>query len=110
MSIEGNSDVSFQLKKIIDHLGFLEKKIDQILAQSSQKPTGFVASGNRPYRPSFGNSARPPFRPANRAPGGFRGGHDQGRPQGPHGTRSFHRRPTPHQASHRPAPHQAAAR
>ena len=73
-SNDGPQDVSSQLKRIMDQLGFLEKKIDTLLEQSQNRGNG---------RPSFGGGPRP-F--GNRGgfqgrPGGFRGNREGGPPR-----------------------------
>ena len=49
---EGNMDINSQLKKIADHLVYLEKKLDQLLGQSR----GGSSSGGG-YRPYGGGGA-----------------------------------------------------
>ncbi len=85
----GNSAVGDQLKKIADHLGYLEKKIDQILAQSQPRSGGF-----QPRRPG-GFAGRPNRGNYNSGPGGHSGsqnhsyGRGHGRPTGFHKKASF---------------------
>ena len=58
MTEENNTDVAAQLKRIADHLGFLEKKLDTLLEQSqNRKPFNQGFGGDRPnrgYRPNRG--------------------------------------------------------
>ena len=75
----GNSTVGDQLKKISDHLTYLEKKIDQILAQS-QSQSRPSSGGFQPRRPGgFGGR---PDRGGYSGGGGYRGNNSYGRPQG----------------------------
>ena len=54
---KGSEDVSEQLKKISDHLGFLEKKIDTLIEQSqNRRPGGFSRPSGGGH---FGNNRRP---------------------------------------------------
>lgn len=74
-SESGDMSVQGQLKKIADHLVFLEKKIDSIIEQSrNQQP-------RRPFGQRFGNSSgnyRPGPSAYNPRGGGNRYGNSQG--------------------------------
>lgn len=106
------STMSAQLKRIEDHLRFLEKKLDTLLEQSQSQ-------NRRPYNPGFGGGDRPNrgYRP-NRGPGGYpprHSGHSSGpnRYQGNRGPRpeqngnraehasqgSYQKKYTPHRGS-----------
>ena len=122
---DGNSvsgDVSSQLAKIIEHLSFLEKKLDSLLESSrgggrsfgggSSQNRGFrgrpgQGQGGGSYRPGpreVFNSSRP-SRPSNR-PGGGRGDHrGPRRPFNPNGNNRPSYRPDnrPDSGSSRPA-------
>jgi hypothetical protein len=70
----GGDDVMAMLQRMQAQLGYLEKKIDMLIAQ---KPGGFAPSGgDRPFRKPF----QKPFRPwdRDRAQGG-----GEGRPERP---------------------------
>ena len=73
-----DSQIPVQLKKGIDQLGFLEKKLDTLLDQSRRSGSG----GSRPF-----SSNRPPFRGPNRGPNrgpgnGYRGNRPEGSQHG----------------------------
>ena len=113
MSELSNTDVSAQLKKIEDHLGFLEKKLDTLLEQSQNRSKPFNAGfgGDRPnrgYRPNRGPGNYPP-RPAGQSSYGGASNRYQGN-RGPrpeqNGNRSEHsssghyqKKYTPHRGS-----------
>ena len=86
-------DTNQQLKKIADHLVFLEKKIDTLIEQSKNRPSFNRGFGNRP-----GQFQRPG--------GNFRGnsygnqGSQGQRPHGHHPRKSFQRPHSAHSASH----------
>ena len=92
-----DSQVPVQLKKIMDHLGFLEKKIDTLLEQSRQRPGFRPPFGNRNFSGSRGN-----YRPNNRE--GFsprHGGDPQGsRHEGHRPARPSHYSGRPFQKKH----------
>ena len=69
-----DSQLPLQLKKIMDHLGFLEKKIDTLLEQSRQRQGSRPPFGNRNF-----SGSRENYRPNNREGFGPRHG---GNPQG----------------------------
>ncbi len=73
------SDVAAQLQKIQTHLGFLEKKLDLLLAQQPQPRSGGFGGGG--HRPSGGGRGGD-FRPRRPFGGGrdFRGGRGGDRP------------------------------
>ena len=98
-----DSQLPLQLKKIIDQLGFLEKKIDTLLDQSKSRPG---------FRPSFGSGNfsgprsgfyghREGFG-APRSSGGFQSrrpeGHRPARP-GYYSGKPFQKKYTPHQGN-----------
>ena len=92
-----DSQIPVQLKKIMEHLKFLEKKLDTLLEQSKQRSDS---------RPSFGNrnfsGQRSGFRPNSSGYQGnrYEGGHRPAR-YGNSSGRPFQKRPS---SSH--APHQ----
>ncbi len=90
-----DSQIPVQLKKIMDHLNFLEKKIDMLLDQSRNRQGG--------SRPPFGNrnysGARGNYRPNNRGGFGQRHGGDN------QGNRYEGNRPHEGNRSHRPSGH-----
>lgn len=101
MATDNDEDlsVSGQLKKIIEHLGFLEKKLDSLLEQSGQRRMGQGRFGNQGFgrhgRSYHGGHAGSSDRPGHSGrPGGFHSkfsGHSHGRPS--HGPRrGFHKR------------------
>lgn len=109
-----DSQIPVQLKKIIDHLGFLEKKLDTLLEQSRHQGGGSrPAFGNRNFSGGRGGHYRPNNREGfgPRRPGSSdnRGNDDRGnryegnRPmrQGGHSGRPFHKKYVPH-TSHAP--------
>ena len=83
--VKNEADVSAQLKKIMDHLGFLEKKIDTLLEKSQdRKPysSGGYPTGNR----SYGGGG-------NYRPGGNREGNRESYGQRPYGSGRGDQRP-----------------
>ena len=64
------SHVPVQLKKIMDHLGFLEKKIDTLLEQSRGRSDSRPSFGNRNFSNHRGGGG---YRPNNSHRGGFGG-------------------------------------
>ncbi len=66
-------DSQSQLKRIIEQIGFLEKKLDTVLEELRNR------GGSRP---SFGGHSQGGPRPFNRDRGGFRGGNGRPRPEG----------------------------
>ena len=89
--LNSGTDVSAQLKKIVDHLVFLEKKIDTLLAQSQGQPP-FKSQGFGPR-----GYAQNRYRHETRSPYGQR---NYG-PQGSHGTRTAHyKKHTPGHTTH----------
>ena len=54
-----DSQVPVQLKKIMDHLGFLEKKIDMLLDQSRHRGDSRPGFGNRNFSGGRGGNYRP---------------------------------------------------
>jgi len=100
-----DSQLPLQLKKIMDHLGFLEKKIDTLLEQSRQRQGGSRPPfGNRPFSGSRGN-----YRPNNREGFGPRqaGDHQGNRHEGHRPARSSHYSGRPFQKKH--SPHQGTS-
>ncbi len=115
-----DADVQTQLARIIEQLGFLERKIDGLAQNSAPRPGGFSRPGGRPGfsrpggRPGFGrpsgqfsgghsSNGHSSSGGGFRSPGGFRGNRDNQhrRPSG--GPRS-HSAPRPQQ-SHSQASH-----
>ena len=109
------SQVPVQLKKIMDHLGFLEKKLDTLLEQSRGRGDSRPGFGNR----NFSNHRPGGYRPNNRP--GF-GGHRSGasddnrgnryegnRPARPgsHSGRPYQKKFTPHSSHASHTPHAA---
>lgn len=88
-----NQDVLAVLKKMQQQLGFLEKKIDQLLGQSSGNDGGRSFRGGRdrnfskPFRPSFhrGGDRDRQGRGGDRRNRDFRGGFGQDRPRSSEG-------------------------
>ncbi|MBI3251899.1 MAG: hypothetical protein HYZ52_01075 [Candidatus Omnitrophica bacterium] len=62
-------ELSLQLKRITDHLGFLEKKLDTLIEQS-RAPKPFNRFGSGPHR----SHSRPGY-PARPAGAGWQHGH-----------------------------------
>ena len=54
-----NSQVPVQLKKIMDHLGFLEKKLDMLLEQSRHRGDSRPGFRNRNFSGGRGGHSRP---------------------------------------------------
>lgn len=54
-----DSQVHVQLKKIMDHLGFLEKKLDTLLDQSRGRDNSRPGFGNRNFSSNRSGSYRP---------------------------------------------------
>lgn len=81
--LKNEPDLASQIKKIAEHLVFLEKKLDQLLEQSKQKPS-FNRFGPRvPYR--AGQRNYPPRHTGHRAGGGhYASSHG---PRQPHGSK-----------------------
>lgn len=78
---EEGQDVVALLKKMQQQLTYMEKKLDTLIAQSTQRPSrGDSFSNARPSRPSFGHPDRHSRGP--RREGGFRDqrGFGQNRP------------------------------
>ncbi|OIO38847.1 MAG: hypothetical protein COT00_03320 [Candidatus Omnitrophica bacterium CG07_land_8_20_14_0_80_50_8] len=85
-----DSQLPLQLKKIIDHLGFLEKKIDTLLEQSRPRQGFRPPFGNRGFSGAqYGN-----FRPHRESFGSRPGGRFAG--PGGHPSRPFQKRHSPH--------------
>lgn len=108
-AISGPQDVASQLTKIIEHLGFLEKKIDSLLEQSRSRPP---MGGGR----SFGGHSGGPnrgFRRPGQGSGNFRPGPREAfnssrpsrpsRPGGPGRDNRGPRRPFSSNSSSRPS-------
>ena len=109
-----DSQIPVQLKKIMDQLGFLEKKIDTLLEQSRQRQGSRPPFGNRNFSGSKGN-----YRPNNREGFGprqagdnqgnrYEGGRHEGHRPARHGSNSgrhFQKRHTP---SHQGTPSHTA--
>jgi len=105
------SQLPLQLKKIIDHLGFLEKKIDTLLEQSRHRPGSRPPFGNRNFPGSRGNyrpNQREGFGPrqsgdnqSNRYEGNRHEGHRPAR-HGGHPGRHFQKKHVPHQGTPTP--------
>lgn len=102
MTEENHIDLSAQLKRIADHLGFLEKKLDTLLEQSqNRRPfnsgTGFSGGyQNRGYRPNRGNAYSSRH-------AGQQG--PSGRYQGQGNRYASHQAPRPSHSAHRPTRH-----
>ena len=89
-----DSQLPLQLKRIMDHLGFLEKKIDMLLDQSKQRQGFRPPFGNRNFSGSRGN-----YSPQGNRYGGHRPeGHRPARPSHYSG-RPFQKKHTPHQGT-----------
>ena len=73
-SPSSSSDLSAQIQKIATHLGFLEKKLDLLLAQQPQSRGGNFGGGGGHREGGF-RPSRPPFRGG--GGGGFKR-HDRG--------------------------------
>jgi len=58
---EGGNEVLIQIKKIREHLVFLERKVDQLLNNSGSGPRRFDRNSrnNRPHAPGSGPSTGP---------------------------------------------------
>lgn len=103
-SEDSNTDIEAQLKRIMEHLGFLEKKIDQLLEESKNRKStapsfrGGEFSQNRPYHQGH----RPPYQKHF----GHGGGHD--RHSGGSGGYGMHRRP--HHGGGHGRPHHGPSR
>ncbi len=71
-----NTDVAAQLKRIADHLGFLEKKLDTLLEQSqNRRPFNTGFGGDRPNRGYRPNRPGYPSRHSSHDPAGRYQGH-----------------------------------
>ena len=107
-----DSQVPVQLKKIMDHLVFLEKKLDMLLEQSRHRGDSRPGFGNRNFSGAKGGH----YRPNNRE--GFNRGNDNrgnryegNRParQGAHTGRPYQKKYVPH-VSHAPHSSQGTPR
>lgn len=108
-----DSQVPVQLKKIMDHLGFLEKKLDTLLEQSRHQGGSRPGFGNRNFSGGRGGHYRPNnregFAPRHAGPSDTRGNDNRGnryegnRParQGAHTSRPYQKKYVPH-TSHAP--------
>ena len=92
--LTNDADLSAQLKRISEHLGFLEKKLDTLIEQSQKrKPLNGGEYGNRGY-------SQGPYRQGNRPSYGQKSYSQKS--YGPHGTRTAHydKKFTPHRGAH----------
>lgn len=94
-----DSQIPVQLKKIMDHLGFLEKKLDTLLEQSRNSGNSRPGFGNRNFSGHRGGN----YRPNNREEFSRGNRYEGNRPARPgsHSGRPFQKKYAPH-TSHTP--------
>lgn len=114
-----DSQIPVHLKKIMDHLGFLEKKIDTLLEQSRHRSDARPSFGPRNFAGGRGGHYRPNnregFSPRPSGSSDSRGNDNRGnryegnRParQGGHSSRPFYKKAAPHASRAPHTPHAA---
>ena len=116
-----DSQIPVQLKKIIDHLGFLEKKLDTLLEQSRHRSDSRPSISNRNFSGARGGHYRPNPREGfggqkHSSSSDNRGNDNRGNRyegnrharHGNHSGRPYQKKYTPHASHGSPAPQRSA--